>query len=272
MNIPPYWVRERRLICGMQVRLRGISAHSQQDAEARLAERARLWQEFLALPASQADALRFREALRQLDGSPEPYSAAILEPVEQQPDAQNIITRNRYGCLVLNSVSLCFADVDRFRAGFWASLFGNKKKEEAALVAFLRRLCAADESLSARLYRTAHGWRVILRGAGLTVGSVREDRLFEALQCDPLYRKLCRSQLCWRARLSPKPFYRGLKRYRQPANAQLRAQEWVEAYEKATAGVAVCRLLETFGPALHDPMVELHDAATLALKPDLELG
>ena len=46
----------------------------------------------------------------------------------------------------------------------------------------------------------------------------------------------------------------------------------MEAYEKATAGVAVCRLLETFGPALHDPMVELHDAATLALIPDLELG
>ena len=68
MNIPPYWVRERRLICGKQVRLRGISVHSQQDAEARLAERARLWQEFLALPPSQADALRFQESLRQLDG------------------------------------------------------------------------------------------------------------------------------------------------------------------------------------------------------------
>ncbi len=272
MNIPRYWVRERRLICGMQVRLRGTSAHSQEDAEAKLAERARLWQEFLELPPAQADALRFREALRRLDGDSEPYSAAILEPVEQQPDARNIITRNRYGCLVLNSVSLCFVDVDRFRTGFWSALFSNKKKEEAGLVAALRRLCAQDSSLSARLYRTAHGWRVILRGDGLAIGSAREAQLFDALQCDPLYRKLCRSQLCWRARLSPKPFYRGLKRYRTPANAQLRASEWVAAYEQATAGVAVCRLLETFGPALHDPMVELHDAATLARKADMELG
>ncbi|MBQ2380658.1 MAG: hypothetical protein II295_09760 [Akkermansia sp.] len=272
MNIPSFWVRERRMIAGLRVRLRGISGHSQQEAEALLAERARLWELFLSSPAASVDVEAFRAELRRLDGDDSPYSAAILERIEQQADEFNIVTRNRYGCLVLNSVSLCFVDVDRFRRGFWASLFGGRAKEEQALIAAIKKECESDATLSACLYRTAHGWRVMLRGQGLSVGSEREAELFAALQADPLYAKLCRSQLCWRARLSPKPFRRGLKRYPVPQCAQQRADDWIEAYEKATAGLAVCRLVDCFGPALNDAIVELHDTATLARKADLQLG
>lgn len=270
MNIPPYWVKERRLIAGRQVRLRGMSADSQQEAEARLEQRAQLWQAYLSgsgLPLEQLCA-----GLRELDGCGEPYSAAILEPVEQQPDAHNIVTRNRYGSLVLNSVSLCFADVDCYRRGLWAHLFPSPAREQRQLMAAIRTLCEKSPELSARLYRTAHGWRVILREPGLVVGSRREEELFAALQADPLYVNLCRRQLCWRARLSPKPFYRGLKRYPALCSAQQRADEWIAEYERATRGLAVCRLVETFGPTLRDSMVELHDAATRALTPDLELA
>ena len=272
MNIPSFWVREHRVIAGLRVRLRGISAHSQQEAEALMAERARLWEAFLSAPAASADVETLRAELRRLDGESSPYSAAILEPIEQQLDESNIITRNRYGCLVLNSVSLCFVDVDRFRRGFWASLFGGRAKEEQALIAAIKKECEADATLSARLYRTAHGWRVMLRGQGLSIGSAREAELFAALQADPLYARLCRSQLCWRARLSPKPFRRGLKRYPIPQYAQQRADEWIAAYEKATAGLGVCRLVDCFGPAMNDAMVELHDTATLARKADMQLA
>lgn len=270
MRIPAYWVREKRVIAGRSVRLRGMSAHSQQEAVERLEQRAQLWQAYLSrgdIPLEQ-----FCAGLRELDDGTSPYRAAILEPIEQRPDPANIITRNRYGCLVLNSVSLCFADVDRYRCGLWAHLFPSPAREQRQLIGAIRHLCEKSPLLSARLYRTAHGWRVILREPGLSVGSSRESELFVALQADPLYVNLCRRQLCWRARLSPKPFYRGLKRYPLPDSAQQRADEWIAAYEAATRGVAVCRLVETFGPPLRDPMVELHDSATLALKPDLELA
>lgn len=272
MNIPTYWIRERRMIEGRRIRLRGISADSQQDARERMEARARLWQQLLTAPAGSVPVEAFRAELRRLDGEASPYSSAILEPIEQQPDADNIITRNRYGSLVLNSISLCFVDVDRFRCGFWASLFGGKIREEQALLEAVRRECAADCTLSARVYRTAHGWRVMLRGEGLSIGSAREAELFSALQADPLYAELCRKQLCWRARLSPKPFYRGLKRYPLAQSSAHRPEEWIAAYEKATAGLAVCRLLDSFGPPLHDAIVELHDTFTLARKCDLELA
>ncbi len=272
MKIPQYWVRERRLIAGRQIRLHGISADSQQEAEQRLEQRACLWQEFLtAAPGMPIE--KFRSELRRLDECSSPYAATIFEPIEQQPDCYNIITRNRYGCLVLNSVSLCFVDVDRFRLGVWARLFPSQAKEQEQLSYAISKLCAEAPELSARLYRTAHGWRVILRDSGLTVGSTRESELFAALQADPLYVKLCRKQLCWRARLSPKPFYRGLKRYPSPLSSQQYApQEWIAAYTAATANLGVCRLVDTFGGPLRDPMVELHDTMTRALVPDLALG
>ncbi|MBQ3218158.1 MAG: hypothetical protein IJB33_04745 [Akkermansia sp.] len=272
MNIPPFWVRERRIIGKHSIRLRGWSTISQQEAEARLAERAALWQQYLSQPASAVGVERFRAALRCLDEVSSPYSAAILEPVEQQVSAADIITRNRYGCLVLNSVSHCFLDVDRFPGGFWAFLFGGKDKEEQRLIRAIQQLCAQDASLSVRLYRTAHGWRVMVRAEGLVLGSAKESSLFEALHVDALYANLCRRQMCWRARLSPKPFYRGLKRYPAPLSSRLRADEWIAEYERKTAGLAVCRLVDVFGPAWMDDIIELHDCATGARRSDIELA
>ena len=271
MKIPAFWVKERRMIAGRQVRLRGVSPDSQKEAEQRLEQRAQLWQRYLSSPGSMP-LEQFCAELRRLDDCREPYSAAILEPVEQQVDSADIVTRNRYGCLVLNSVSLCFADVDCYRRGLWARIFPNPAREQRQLTAAIRSLCEQSLELSARLYRTAHGWRVMLREPGLTVGSARELELFTALQADPLYVKLCRRQLCWRARLSPKPFHRGLKRYPMPDSALQRADEWIAAYEVATHRLATCRLVETFGPPLRGEVVELHDTATRALTPDLELA
>lgn len=271
MKIPTYWVKERRMIAGRAVRLRGLSTDSQHEAEQRLEERARLWQDFLNhVPGVTPE--RLRAELRRLDECSLPYSAAILEPIVQQADSHNIVTRNRYGSLVLNSVNLCFADVDSFRRGLWAHLFPSKVREQQQLIAAIQHLCEQSPELSVRLYRTAHGWRVMMSEPGLTVASSRESELFIALQADPLYVKLCRRQLCWRARLSPKPFHRGLKRYPSLRSAQQRADEWIAAYESATSGLGVCRLIDTFGPPLRHPMATLHDEATRALTPDLELA
>ncbi len=274
MRIPPFWVKERREISGRIFRLHGLSFDSQEDARRRLEEKVVLWQDMLAAPPG-VDLLmvsELRQELRRLDECNHPYSAAILEPIEQQLDEENIITRNRYGCLVLNSERVCFADVDRFSRGLWASLFGSREKDEQKLIKAIETLCGKFPSLSARLYRTAHGWRVMLKEPALTLLSEREAYLFKALHADPLYVKLCATQRCWRARLSPKPFHRGLKRFPSMLYSQQKAAEWVAAYEQATAGLGVCRLVETFGPVLDDPVVALHDAATRALTPELVLA
>ncbi len=274
MRIPPFWVKERREICGRIFRLHGLSFESQEEARRRLEEKAFLWQSVLVAPvdAGSQRISELRSALRRLDECAHPYSAAILEPIEQQIDEENVITRNRYGCQVLNSERVCFADVDRFSRGLWATLFPSREKDEQKLIKGIRDLCRASSSLSARLYRTAHGWRVMLRESSLTLLSEREAYLFKALHADPLYVKLCATQRCWRARLSPKPFHRGLKRFPSMLDSQQKASEWVATYEQATAGLGVCRLVETFGPVLDDPVVALHDAATRALTPDLELA
>ncbi len=274
MKIPPFWVKERREIAGRTFRLHGLSYESQEEARRRLDEKAVLWQSMLAAPlgADLQMVSELRQELRRLDECNLPYSAAILEPIEQLLDEENIITRNRYGCLVLNSERVCFADVDRFSRGIWASLFGSREKDEQKLIKAIGKLCRESASLSARLYRTAHGWRVMLKEPSLTLLSAREAYLFKALHADSLYVKLCATQCCWRARLSPKPFHRGLKRFPSMLDSQQRAAEWVAAYERAVAGLGVCRLVETFGPVMDDPVVALHDEATRALTPELELA
>lgn len=274
MNIPRCWKKEIRTIAGHQVRLRGISEFSKQDAAARLEERARLWEMFFRSVSQglQPALARLQTGIRFLDGAADNYCAPILEPIEYRIDEHNIVTRNRYGCLVLNSDTLCFADVDCFSGGFWADLFGGKVGQQRRLMKAIEKLCAEDAGLSVRLYRTLHGWRVILRGNGLTPGSAREAQLFASLQTDPLYVKLCRSQCCWRARLSPKPFHLGLRRYPHPQSSEQRAEEWINSYERKTAHLATCRLLEVYGPALRDEIIERHDAATLARHSDYQLG
>ena len=120
---------------------------------------------------------------------------------------------------------------------------------------------------------TANGWRIILRGVEL--GSAQQRRLFAALNVDPLYAKLCDSQQCWRARLSPKPFHLGLPHFPQAADS-LEAPEasaaWVARYEERTAHLAVCRLIDSVGCGIADPVLDYHDRITRASRRDLPLG
>ena len=274
MKIPPYWVKEQAVINGRKLSLCGSSFVSMEHAQLVLQEKRRLWQEYLTNPALFAS---FTERLRTIEARPEEseYSATVAEPIMVHPDAQNIITRNRYGALVLNSESLCFVDVDSFRDSFWRRLFGLSRNPEILLLEAVRRLCAEDATLSARVYRTAHGWRVVLRGQGIYVNSPRMYELFATLQADLLYTNLCKKQNCWRARLSPKPFHTGLPRFpfltdSEQASAQM--SDWVAAYEQKVAAFGVCRLLDSFGTAIADPVLELHDTYTRALVPDLKLS
>ena len=274
MKIPPFWIKEQLVIKGRKLCLCGSSFESFNQARLALVEKRRLWYEYLSNPSLFAS---FTEQLRAIEARPHEteYSATVVEPIANHIDAENVITRNRYGALVLNSESLCFVDVDFFRDSFWRRLFGMGRNPETLLIAAVRELCAADTTLSARVYRTAHGWRVVLLGQGITVNSPRMHDVFVRLQADPLYTNLCRKQKCWRARLSPKPFHLGLPRFpflSDSENAAAQMADWVKQYDDKVSAYGVCRLIDSFGPSITDPVLELHDTYTRALVPDLKLS
>lgn len=274
MKISPFWIKEQLVINGRKLCLCGSSFESFEQARLALAEKRRLWQEYLSNPSLFA---AFTKQLRAMESRPDEteYCVTVVEPIANLIDEENVITRNRYGSLVLNSESLCFVDVDSFRDSFWRRLFGMGRNPETLLIAAVQGLCAADATLSARVYRTAHGWRVVLRGQGITVNSPRMHDVFASLQADPLYTNLCRKQKCWRARLSPKPFHLGLPRFpflSDSANADSQMADWVKLYDDKVSAYGVCRLIDSFGPSITDRVLELHDTYTRALVPDLKLS
>lgn len=282
MKIPPYWITEkRRASDGSIWKLRGISYRSMEEARERLEERARLRADFASRRrASEAEVNEHCASLRALDElQEEDYSVLLLEPVLETLNGTNVITRNRYGVQVLNSTSLCFVDVDTFPLSLGDTLrglFGRRVTPEEKLLQRLRELCMADPSLGARLYRTHHGWRVMLVGDDIAPDSPRMHELFEALHADTLYESLCARQQCWRARLTPKPYRVGISRFPKPQDSESihtgQVQAWLQKYEALCQGKAVCRLVDCLGRSIQSPMVELHDSLTLATKQDLPLA
>ncbi len=281
MNIPPYWVTSTREIAGMRFRLHGSSRSGMGEAHARMALREDLFRRLYeeeSLPP-QACREQLADLLRQERG--EDYEVELFEPTLERLSEQRIVTRNRYGAEVLNSTELCFVDVDDFPPGLWerlVSLFsGRSCRAEDLLLAELQRLHREQPDLSARLYRTAGGWRIMLAAEGLTLQSPRMEQLCQRLKADPLYVALCLKQQCWRARLTPKPgrLHAHLGRYPRRSASDTPAageEEWLARYAEASAGRAVCRLVECFGAPIRHALVNWHDERTAALHPDVPLA
>lgn len=259
----------------MDFRLVGYSYESEEDARERMEEKARLHRALHERREAMSPA-KYRERLRRLDAQPEQgeYRVVIAEEVAERVDENNVITRNRYGVLVLNSQDTCFLDVDHVPQSWWKRLLGMGSEEDE-LLKRARSLCAEDEALGLRVYRTARGWRVVAAAPGLQPGSEAMQHLCERLSVDALYRRLCGQQGCWRARLTPKPRRVGMGSvYPAPASsaqAAPGAAEWLGEYEQKTAGMAVCRLVDTFGRPVRSAIVELHDVRTCACKAEQPL-
>ena len=173
--------------------------------------------------------------------------APVPEPVvlDLRPEgAAAAVTRNSYGSLVLNADELIFADVDDDGGS------GN------ALVDRIRRVVERN-AFSARLYRTAAGYRVMVTNRRVRGGGDEAEALLVQFGSDPMYTRLCRVQESFRARLTPKPWRCG---FRKPpvkfpfedAASQRAFREWEAEYNQAIAGYATCKLVTTFGSSV-DP-------------------
>lgn len=201
---------------------------------------------------------------------------ALREPVLQEL-AGAAITRNSYGCEVLNTAGAMFIDIDLPQSagvGLVGRLFGKRVPDaQGGALANVESWLRRNGDWGFRVYCTKAGLRLLATQA--PVEPAEGERVMSALGADPLYMRLCRSQQSYRARLTPKPWRCGAP---TPGSviqwpfADLKAEQqfgdWQREYSKRAARYATCRFLRALGSAKVDaaiaPLVALHDERTRA--------
>lgn len=230
------------------------------------------------LMARPGDAPRYPYGDRPL---PEP----ILSEFRDGASLFGVITRNGYGSVVMNTDQMMFVDIDRQdttsvpRAdlqSLFSGLFGKPAPSAAKPVDTVTegiRKVLERWRLSARVYRTAGGYRVLIVNRRFTATSPEAEALMREFGADPLYVRLCRMQESFRARLTPKPWRLGFRQppveypFETPVH-QARFNEWEREYESKTAGHATCAYQNSFGTDQvlpeFDPLIRFHDETSKA--------
>jgi hypothetical protein len=189
-----------------------------------------------------------------------------------------LVTRNHYGCLVLNAAHALFIDVDMFVPGeTYDPIEGRERRLEPLrqqVLSDLRTVLDRQDQYGFRIYRTAGGFRVLATTHEFEPGSDEAERLMTSVGADSDFVELCRRQRNFRARLTPKPWRCGLRRPpnffpRKTVTAEARFESWLAKYDRACSSLATCEFLGHVGPEfVHDrvnPVIELHDRATHAI-------
>jgi hypothetical protein len=211
-----------------------------------------------------------------------PAREQILREMSDGKGLSAAITRNSYGSQVLNTARVMFVDIDlpeppRPKAGFLKILFGRRpppappdpKPENDALMR-VEMWTASHYSWGWRVYRTRSGLRLLATQGTVEAESKVTDEIFEALGADPLYRKLCKSQKCFRARLTPKPWRCEIcqppSRWPWNEKEEKKFHKWEARYTEASADWATCEFVRQIGSTMvHpevQPIIQLHDEAT----------
>ncbi len=211
-----------------------------------------------------------------------PFREQTLQEIKDRAnEICAIVTRNSYGCTVLNTARIMFVDIDLpdpKPAGLWKRLFGNPdprppvNPQNAAMMK-IETWTRKNSDWGWRVYRTRAGLRLLATHGLVEPNSDTAKEVFEALGADPLYRKLCQTQNCFRARLTPKPWRCGL--WRKPRRwpwldeqQEKQFRKWDAEYQAVAAKWATCELLRQLGnPTVHpevESILKLHDDATRA--------
>jgi hypothetical protein len=268
MNFPPFWARGASgdYLCWRW------SFNSVAEAQA------------LANEAAQQLADRFRrgDIPQQHHGyyPNRPFREPVLQEIKNDAgELAAVITRNSYGCLVLNTARVMFVDVDLpepKKPGLLQRLFGKSTPAvpvvtEGGAMAKVEDWTRNHSDWGWRVYRTRAGLRLLATHALFDPEAVASDDVFDALGADPLYRQLCKTQKCFRARLTPKPWRCGVrnKPERWPfldARAEKHFQKWEAQYQSFAAGWATCEFVKAIGSAAVHPAVQpiltVHDQMT----------
>jgi hypothetical protein len=268
MNFPQFWARGASgdFVCWRWSNLSLVDAQTLADqAVQQLADRFRSGS-FPPKNGGYYPNRPFREQLMQETKNPAGETVAV-------------VTRNSYGCLVLNTARAMFVDIDLPEpkpTGLFKRLFGKPAPPPDTHDAAMTRIenwTRNNSEWGWRIYRTRAGLRLLATQGPVEADSSVADGVFEALGADPLYRKLCQTQKCFRARLTPKPWRCGImtKPERWPwleARQEKRFQKWEAQYASFSANWATCEFIRHIGnPEIHatiQDILKLHDGPTRA--------
>jgi len=270
MNFPPFWARGR-----------SGNFHSWRWSTLSLADA-----QAIADKAAQLLADRFHAGdYPSFQGTYYPTHPAREQVLQETKNAADelvaVVTRNSYGCHVLNTARAMFVDIDLPEPkppGLFKRLFGKPdltppSKHQTAAMERIENWTRNHPEWGWRIYRTRAGLRLLATHGPVTADSAETDAIFEALGSDPLYRTLCKAQKCFRARLTPKPWRCGIKTKpeRWPwleARHEKRFQKWEAQYLSFSASWATCEFLHHLGnPEIHpdiQTILNLHDGPTRA--------
>jgi len=276
MKFYRYWTTATR---------RGIDSEGEEVFRSAAGYSNRSLEEALEIANQQADALgdfwndsgrNWSEGGGYYGTGNRPIREQIIEEFTDGNESYSVISRNAYGCQVLNTESVFFADVDIPSPSLAGKLFGwlSKKKPtfEQSLIEKISNITERDSQICIRLYRTFKGYRIAIVDRLVDPEDAQSDTLLKELGSDKLYVSLCRSQDCYRARLTPKPWRCGSTKppTRFPfvdRGAEDRFQQWLVGYEKNSQQFATCALVGEFGSKAKHPRAEsilkLHDQFVL---------
>lgn len=276
MNIPRYWAKidvAAWTFRGQQVHFScwRWSDHSLDSARALAREAARRIRARIEGAAKRPE--RYAYGTR-------PLREEIIEEFRGRDGMVSaVVSRNAFGCLVLNTARVMFVDIDLPKPPRWPRLVQRA-------LALIRRteLPSADPEGDAlrridewmklhpkfgfRIYRTRAGFRLLATHDLFEPDLPTTEQLMQELGCDPLYIKLCHAQQSFRARLSPKPWRidqpRPAKRYPfEDDAAQGVFDAWLQEYRMACEKFSTCTYLKTVGAVrVHpdvEPMIRIHD-------------
>jgi hypothetical protein len=275
MNIPRFWARERLNEADRHGRRQivtalGWSFNTLEEARADAKARAKRMFERIA---------EYRNADRY-DYLDRPIREEIIEAPDVPEGQAVLITRNRYGALVLNTSGAFFVDVDNpkprpgglLEALLWP--FSKQTREKKRLlvreriISRVRDWSAKNPARRFRLYRTHAGLRLLFVDKTYDPESQEVAAILDELNADPMYKRLTEKQQCFRARLTPKPWRCGLDRppSRFPRDSdpeEQRHRQWESNYAKVAAEYKTCILLDEFNSTANDPtgqqVIRLHD-------------
>ncbi|VFQ43955.1 hypothetical protein [Desulfoluna butyratoxydans] len=287
MNIPKYWakgttrhdVRMRNILTGKPMAplaCWGWSDTSLADAREKGRKRADAVAEMI-LKGNRPDTYLYGDR---------PMREEILDEwTSEDGTTWAAVTLNGYGCRVLNTARAMFIDVDLPVPSLWdwlkykaRMLTGThalppRQQKEYEALSKVETMVRADPCFGIRAYRTRGGLRYLVTHAHADPTSELTSGMMEVLGADPLYMRLCKTQKCFRARLTPKPWRCGLPALPvsypwQDKAAEQKARQWLSAYGDKTRDLATCELINHFGSDAMDEeisrVVSFHDKATRA--------
>lgn len=219
-----------------------------------------------------------------------PFREEVLEewrePVGAGAEPWAVVSRNAYGCRVLNTRNILFADLDAPSPDFsWKTmllyLLGRGAKvrlqnEERRRRWELEAGKRIEEILlargaSVRVYRTFGGIRCLLTSEQAEPDDDGTIEILRDLGSDPLYVRLCLARGCFRARLTPKPWRCGLPALDveypwETDEARADMKSWVVRYRDVCGGYATCDLVAALGSGATDEriarVIAYHDRET----------